>query len=265
MSGSAGVPGLAAIGRFVRARAAFPLMLAALAWGVLREAARPRSWRRTVRTAFRRTLRQTIGGGLTTALVMAVLTGLALISQALYWLGLAGELELEGTVLATVLVQELTPLLIGIALLGRSGPVIVMELGQLQTGGQIRALVRQGIDPLLLLVLPCACAFAVSSFTLGVLFVLVALLIGYATGSLLGSVQESVWSFLNGVLEAIQGVNFFIFPAKMLCIGFLIGLIACLTGLTARPGGDAEQLLPRGFVRGVLAIMLTSLVLSLAA
>ena len=160
MTGPVGVPGLAALGRFARARATFPLMLAALTWGVLLEATRPRSWRRTVRAVFRRTLRQTTGGGLATALVMAVLTGLALVSQALYWLGLAGESELEGTVLVTILVQELTPLLIGIALLGRSGPVIVMEIGQLQAGGQIRALVAQGIDPLLLLVLPRACAFA---------------------------------------------------------------------------------------------------------
>lgn len=265
MTGPVGVPGLAALGRFARARATFPLMLAALTWGVLLEATRPRSWRRTVRAVFRRTLRQTTGGGLATALVMAVLTGLALVSQALYWLGLAGESELEGTVLVTILVQELTPLLIGIALLGRSGPVIVMEIGQLQAGGQIRALVAQGIDPLLLLVLPRACAFAVASFTLGVLFILVALLVGFFTGSLLGSVQESLWSFLNGVLEAIQGADFAIFPAKMLSIGFLIGLTACLTGLSARPGDDADQLLPRGFVRGVLVIMLTSLVLSVVA
>lgn len=265
MTGPVGVPGLAALGRFARARATFPLMLAALTWGVLLEATRRRSWRRTVRAVFRRTLRQTTGGGLATALVMAVLTGLALVSQALYWLGLAGERELEGTILVTVLVQELTPLLIGIALLGRSGPVIVMEIGQLQAGGQIRALVAQGIDPLLLLVLPRACAFAVASFTLGVLFILVALLVGFFTGSLLGSVQESLWSFLNGVLEAIQGADFAIFPAKMLSIGFLIGLTACLTGLSARPGDDADRLLPRGFVRGVLVIMLTSLVLSVVA
>jgi phospholipid/cholesterol/gamma-HCH transport system permease protein len=195
---------------------------------------------------------------------MAVLTGMALVSQALYWLRLAGERELEGTVLVTVLVQELTPLLIGIALLGRSGSVTVTELGQLQSGGQIRTLTGQGIDPLLLLVLPRACAFAVASFTLGVLFIQVALLVGYATGSLLGVVQESPWSFLNDVLEAVQAENFVIFPAKMLCIGFLIGLTACLTGLAARPGDDAERLLPLGFVRGVLAIMLTTLVLSLA-
>jgi hypothetical protein len=38
-----------------------------------------------------------------------------------------------------------------------------------------------------------------------------------------------------------------------------------LTGLTAGPEDDTGRLLPRGFVRGVLAIMLTSLIFSLAA
>jgi ABC-type transporter Mla maintaining outer membrane lipid asymmetry permease subunit MlaE len=62
----------------------------------------------------------------------------------------------------------------------------------------------------------------------------------------------------------MQAADFAIFPVKMLCIGALVALTACLTGLTAAPGDDARRLLPREFVRGVLAIMLTSLVFSLA-
>jgi phospholipid/cholesterol/gamma-HCH transport system permease protein len=89
--------------------------------------------------------------------------------------------------------------------------------------------------------------------------------VGFITGSLLGSVQESWWIFLDHVLEAMRAVDFAMFPAKMLSIGFLIGLTACLTGLTVRPDDGTGRLLPRGFVRGVLAIMLTSLVFSLAA
>ena len=67
------------------------------------------------------------------------------------------------------------------------------------------------------------------------------------------------------MLAATEGADFALFLAKMLLIGGLVALTACLTGLTARQGDDAAQLLPRGFVRGVLAVMLTSLLLSLAA
>ena len=161
---------LAIVGRLARGRAAFVLMLAALAWGVLLEARRPRSWRRPVRGEFRRALRQSAGGGLAAAFVTAALAGLALVAQVIYWLGLAGQQELEGAVLVTVLVRELTPLLIGMLLLGRSGTVTVAELGLLQLGGQVRVLIAQGIDPVLLLVMPRAIAYALASFTLGVLF-----------------------------------------------------------------------------------------------
>lgn len=260
-----GLRAMAMVGRFVRARASFVLMLSALAWGVLREARRPRSWRRPVRIEFWRALHQAAGGGLATALVTATLTGLALVSQALYWLGLAGQEELEGSLLVTVLVRELTPLLIGMVLLGRSGTVTTAELGLLQLGGQVRVLVGQGIDPVLLLVLPRTVAYALASFALGVLFILTALVVGFVASSLLGAVQESLWMFLDHVLGAMQATDFAMFPVKMLCIGALIALTACLTGLTARPGDDTGRLLPRGFVRGVLAVMLTSLVFSLAA
>ena len=52
-----------------------------------------------------------------------------MVSQALYWLGEAGQQELIGPVLVTVLVREITPLLVGIIVLGRSGVVILSEIG----------------------------------------------------------------------------------------------------------------------------------------
>lgn len=257
--------GLAATGRLVRGHAAFLLMLAALSWGVVHEAVRPRSWRRTVRTEFRRTLRQGAGGGFATTLVTAVLAGLAMVAEALYWLGLAGQQQLAGSILVTVLIREVTPVLVGFVLLGRSGTVAVQETGALHLGGQMRSLAAQGIDPFLLLVLPRALALALASFTLGVLFALTALVVGFVSGSLFGSVQGSLWSFLDHVLAAMRPVDFAIFPAKTLIIGFLVALTACLTGMTARAGDDMASLLPRGFVRGLVAIMLASLMLSLAA
>jgi phospholipid/cholesterol/gamma-HCH transport system permease protein len=256
---------LAVIGRLARRRTQFLLMLAALSWGVLSEAVRPASWRRTVRAEFRRTLRQAIGGGLATTAVTAVLAGLAMVAEALYWLGLAGQQELVGPILVTLLVREVTPLLIGLILLGRSGTVVVQEVGTLQLGGQARALAALGIDPFLVLVLPRALALALASFTLGVLFALTALVIGFVFGNLLGSVQGSLWDFLDHVLAAMQVIDFAVFPAKMVVIGLLVALTACLTGMDARPDEDMASLLPRGFVRGLVAIMIASLVLSLAA
>ena len=257
------LPALASVGRFTRARVGFPLMLGAASWGVLREAIRPMSWRRTVRHEFILTMRQATGGGLATILVTASLAGIAMVYEALYWLGVAGEAELTGSVLVTVLVRELMPLLVGMILLGRSGMLTVTELGLLQTGGQVRTLAAQGIDPFLLLVLPRTLAFALSSFTLGILFAATALVAGFVVSSAFGNVHDSLWTFLDKVVAAMTVRDYMLVPVKLLVAGFLVGLSSCLTGLTAKPHDDIASLIPRGFVRGILVIMVTNIFLTL--
>ena len=259
------LPALAAAGRFTRARTGFPLMLAAGAWGVLREAVRPVAWRRTVRHEFKLTMRQATGGGLATAMVTASLAGIAMVYEALYWLGVAGQAQLTGSILVTVLVRELTPLLVGFILLGRSGMLTVTELGTLQAGGQVRAMQAQGIDPFLLLVLPRSLAFALSGFTLGVIFAATALVFGFIVSAAIGSVQDSLWTFLDRVLQAMTVRDYMVVPAKLLVIGLLVGLTSCLTGLGARDDDDLASLIPRGFVRGILVIMVTSILFTVAA
>jgi phospholipid/cholesterol/gamma-HCH transport system permease protein len=239
-------------------------MLAALSFGVALQAVRPATWRRTVRNEFQRALRQAVGGGFSTTVVTAALIGLVMVSQALYWLGQAGQEELIGPVVVTVLVREVAPLLVGFILLGRSGVVVVSEIGELQIGGQVSSLAAQGLDPFLLLVLPRACALAIACFTLGIMFVLAALLSGFVAGSLLEAVRISIWSFLDRVLLAMHARDFVVFPAKMIVIGLLVALTASLTGLTATAQDEAARLLPRAFVRGVVAVLLANLALSLA-
>ena len=251
-------------GRAVHLRSSFVLLLASLGVGVVRDAIRPGSWRRTIRGEFRRALQQAVGGAFSTTLITAGLIGLVMVSQALYWLGQAGQEGLIGPVVVTVLLREIAPLLVGLTVLGRSGVVIVSEIGDLQLGGQVHAMAAQGLDPFLLLVLPRACALAVACFTLGVLFVIAALLSGFIVGSLAGAVHIPIESFLDRVLLAMHAGDFAIFPAKMIVIGLLVALTACLTGLTALAQDETARLLPRGFVRGVVAILLVSIVFSLA-
>jgi phospholipid/cholesterol/gamma-HCH transport system permease protein len=255
---------LAHIGRATRRRTFFVLYLASLSFGVVRDSVRRKSWRRTVRAEFRRSLHQAIAGGLAPTLVTAALVGLGMVSQALYWLGEAGQEGLIGAVLVTVLVRSVAPMLVGLVLLGRSGMVALAEIGTLTAGGQVRALEAQGLDPFLLLVLPRACAFALASFTLGIMFVVSALISGYIAGSLLGAVTISLWSLLDRVLLAMRAADFAIFPVKMLVIGLVVAVTACLTGFEAAPREDSARLLPRGFVRGVLAVLFAGIALSLA-
>ena len=258
---------LGRLGGGVRSRASPMLAVAALAAGVASEAARPQAWRRPVRLEFRNALRQALVGGLPTVLVTAALVGIGLVFQGAYWLAVAGQDSLFGLVLVLVLVRELAPLLVGFILLGRSGTVVVVELGALQAGGQVRALEGQGLDPFLLFVLPRAVALIAASFTLGVFFVAWALLAGTLAGAMLGGFEAASagpGAVLEGMLLAMSPADFAVFPLKLVLIGGLVALTAAATGLSAAPGEPPSLLLPRGFVRGIVAVLLADIALGLA-
>jgi phospholipid/cholesterol/gamma-HCH transport system permease protein len=228
-------------------------------------ALQPSHWRRPVRAELRRSIRQALGGAVVAVLVTATLTGIGLVYQAWYWLIELGEQQVVGRVLAVSLVREIAPLLVGFILLGRSGAVTALELGAMQADDEVRALAAQGIDPFRLLVMPRGIAFSAAAFTLGVLFVAVALVGGYATATATGVVAVSLPEFLDAVLRAMTPSDFVVFPIKLLLIGIAVAVTACLTGLGARPEDSASALLPRAFIRGTLAVLLCNFLLTILA
>ncbi len=246
---------LASTGAFARLRVGFLLQFSAASWGVLSEGIRPATWRRTVRAEFMTSLRQAAGGGLPSTLFTASLAGVGMVSQLLYWLGLAGLGQLTGSLLVTVLLREVAPVLVGVILLGRSGMLAVAELGLRSRSGQIRTLAADGIDPFGLLVVPRALAFAVASFTLGVAFALFSLIAGYVVSASFGNLYGSWWSFLSHVLAAMSAFDYLIIPLKFVLIGFGVGVCSCLSGLVVAAEAPIAMLLPRGFARGMLTVM----------
>ncbi len=256
---------LAAVGAPLRRGVQVALAAAALALGVVREALSPATWRRaTVRAEFRRELRRGVAGGFATVLVTAVIVGLGMVYQAISWLAFVGQEGLAGTLLVTVLVREVTPVLIGLILLGRSGTVTVVEFGAIKASGQLTTLAAQGIDPFVLLVLPRALAFAVAGFTLGMVFLAAALGTGWLAAELLGLLREGATGFVGNVVAATQQRDFTLFAAKLTLIGALVALTSAITGMSATARDTPSFLLPRGFIRGIVAVLLTSGLLSVA-
>lgn len=151
---------LAELGRFSKSQAALLLAIFALALGVIREAPLPSSWRRPVRAEFARALRQAVGRGLATTIFASALIGVAMVYEALFLLGAADQEQLSGSILVTLLMREVAPVLVGLIVLGRNGIATAAEISTLQLGGQVRRLEAQGIDPFLFLVLPRATALA---------------------------------------------------------------------------------------------------------
>ncbi len=255
---------LALVGRSIRTRLRFLLSLLALSAGTVAEALLPRAWRRSARLEFRRVLRMALGGSLTATVFVATLVGVGMVYQAIYWLRVAGQEGSLGNLLVAILIRELAPILVGIILLGRSGAAMLTELGHLHAEQQLHALQAQGIDPFQILVMPRGIAFALASYTLGVVFVLVTMVVGFVLASTWGWCRRRCGRSSTCCCAPRRRRTIVVFPVKMLAIGLLIGSTACLTALLAHEGEDIGRLISRGFIRGMLAIMLTSGLLSLA-
>ena len=133
--------------------------------------------------------------------------------------------------------------------IGRSGSVMLDEIGQMVTGGQLRMLSSHGIDPLYYLLIPRTFAVAVSVFVLTVVFLPVAIISGFLAASALGVTNLSALDFADEVLSAAGWADYLLIPVKTLITGYIIGFISCVLGPEVQAGvhGIRRQL-PKAFV-----------------
>jgi phospholipid/cholesterol/gamma-HCH transport system permease protein len=240
------------------------IQFTSIAVSVIWQGLRPLTWRRTVRAEFVEQCYQIGLRALPFIMVAGCIVGLGMVYQAVHWLTVFGQTEFTGFILVLVLVREVAPLFVALILIGRSGSVILVELGNMHIGGQIRMLDAQGIDPFLFLVVPRVAAGVVCMFSLTILFIAVALGSGFLAGNALGSMGFTLYDFVFEILAEMGFAEFMTIPLKTFSIGFVVALIACTTGLSV--SGSRSNLLaalPRGVTKSVLATLLISGTLTL--
>jgi len=201
---------------------------------------------------------------LRTLVIMAVLTGILLVAQAIYWLGAFGQSETIFPILLLLLVRQIAPLFVGLLILGRVGLVFLVDLGATNARGNWRMLEAAGIDPLEYLVVPRVVALAIGNFSLSMIFIVVTLAVGYIAATTVRPAAYSIWEFYLNSAETMHWRDYIALPLKTVSIGIAVGLVCTLTGLRrAGPAADHRHLLPRGFGRAILAIFGVSLLVDL--
>jgi phospholipid/cholesterol/gamma-HCH transport system permease protein len=250
---------LAAVGAPTVAAARWVAFVAGFGAAVAVAAVRARNWRRPVRIAFMLMLYEGGVRALPAVMVAAVLVGIGMVFQALFWLGTVGQESLVGPLLTTVLVREVAPVVVGLLLLGRSGTAALVVLGAHLREGRFAAFDAQGIDPLLMFVLPRVAASAVAGLCLSIIFVAVALLAGWAVSLVLSPVGVGLLDLLSNVLRAMGPSNFILLPLKGVLIGLVVSLVACAVVFGAPALAEQpHRLVAQGFALMVLATLVVS-------
>jgi len=222
---------------------------AAVIGTVLYVGVQPRSWVRTVRSTF---AQQVVAIGVeSVGLVcwVAIFVGITVVAQLSFCVAEAGQSQMLGRLLVTVVARELAPVLIGIVVIIRSGSVMATELGIMKVSGQVHMLEVQGISPFLHLVIPRVLAAAVSALCLTIIFILVALTSGYLFGAMVGKDSRDLLSFADTVSRAIHPKDVLAIFSKSILVALFAGASCCISGLDV---GESLDEVPRATQRALV-------------
>jgi phospholipid/cholesterol/gamma-HCH transport system permease protein len=164
---------------------------------------------------------------------LAVALGLVIIGQTVALLTKVGAQDYIGTVMVTVLVRELGPLLTALVVLARSGTSNVVELGTARALGEVESLESLGIDPIHYLVVPRVIGLGLSVFCLSTYLVLVTIASGYVF-VFLQDVPITLGAYVGQLADALRWQDFLLLALKTGVFGAVIAIVNCYHGL-ARP------------------------------
>ena len=205
--------------------------LLAVAFTLLKLALNRRNWTPVVRSVFARQILFTGVEAIKFLSLVAFMAGISIVVQANMWLSNAGQTNLLGPILVTVIIREIAPLFTNLIVIARSGTAISAELGNMRVNKEIELLELQGIDPLLYLVMHRVLGMCVSVFSLTVFFIIFSLASGYFFGLIIPEFNLDLNNFIRQILNALKAGDIFNLFSKTLIISFFTALICCMQGL----------------------------------
>ena len=161
---------------------------------------------------------------------LAVALGFVIIGQTVSLLTRVGANDLAGTVMVTVVVRELGPIVAALVVLARVGTATVTELGMARALGEVEALEALGIDPIHYLVMPRVLGTAIAVFGLTVYFIIGTLVSGYLF-AFLQDVPLRPEAYANQLIQALGWQDFALLALKTSAFGIVVAIVCCYEGL----------------------------------
>lgn len=250
-------PPFATVGRAVIDAAGYVLSIATMIGYALRQLTRGRKLIPQVgREVLKRQILFTGVEAIPFTALIALLTGAVVAVQSSLLSG-AGGGDLLGTLLVTVLVRELGPLIVAFIVIGRSGAAIAAELAGMRVHREIDTLEAMGVDPFDYLVVPRLAGAVAALLGLTMAFVAMSLVSGWLILQFVAVSPPPLADYAALLAVPLSGIDVAVLLAKTIVPGLLIAAIACHEGLAAAPSAtDIPRAATRGVVRSLSAVFL---------
>jgi phospholipid/cholesterol/gamma-HCH transport system permease protein len=206
--------------------------LTAIVSHVLFLATKPRYWNRSLRKELSH---QILFAGIETIWIVcfvAIAVGISMITQYLVWFQRTGEPTALDTLLLTVLVREVVPILTNLIVIVRYGAALTTELGNMKIAGEVNVLEAQGIDPFIYLVIPRVLGVTISVLCLNVFFIIVSFGSGYFFSLFLHQNIIDPVTFLESIFVAIEPLDLLHLIIKSFFSALFASSICCIEGLS---------------------------------
>lgn len=167
----------------------------------------------------------------------AVFTGMVLAAQFAIGLQPFGASMYTGKLVSLGIVRELGPVLTALLVGGRVGAGFTAELGTMAVTEQIDAIRCLGASPVRKLVMPRVVAMTVMM----PLLTLLADVVGCGGGALISILEIGVTPGLavSQMIETIDVIDLMHGLIKATAFGYLVAIIACWVGMSARGGAES--------------------------
>ena len=193
---------------------------------------------------------------------LALALGFLVVGQAVTQLSSLHATDYVGSLMVTVVVRELGPLLAVMMMLARVGAANVIDLGTARAQGEVEALEALAIDPVHYLVVPRVIGMAAGVFALTIYLVLGALGGGYLWAFLMmPSLELTPGEYVSQIADALNWMDFVLIAVKTLTFGFFIAVVTCYHGL-AQPlrQEDVSRVAVQAVTQGIIVCTLVDLI-----
>jgi len=186
--------------------------------------------------------------------LIGFLMGLILAFQSIVPMATFGAEIFVADLIGLSMIRELGPLMTAIVLAGRTGSAFAAELGAMKVNEEIDALVTMGLDPISFLVVVRVMAALIITPILTIYADMISVLGGAIP---LVSMGYPVVTYYNGVVNAVDYVDFFNGLFKSFFFGLLVAGAGCKCGLQTQTGaGAVGESTTRAVVSGIVLIVL---------
>jgi len=135
---------------------------------------------------------------------------------------LASNIE---AIICNLVLKSATPILAALIILGRSGPAITVELGNMTVSGEIQQLRRMGIDPFQHIVFPRIVGVTAATLFTGIYFgIFIALSMAIFS-------TEPFHLFIRRLMDEWTVLDVVLVAEKEFFFGLIISIVACYQGL----------------------------------